>query len=472
MSGYLGFLAALCLICVVVVIRSRSKDKVLVTKDFKKFQRGYLIVYFIAMMSDWLQGPYVYALYAHYKFSRGEIAFLFIVGFGSSMVFGTFIGSLADRYGRRLNCLAFGIMYGLSCITKHFNNYGVLLVGRLLGGIATSILFSAFEAWMVSEHKQAAFPDDWLAHTFSAMTFGNGVVAIGAGIVASFAAANFGVVAPFDLSLICLIAGTAIIYSTWKENYGDKNSAPALNLKQGIAVIQQNPKVALLGLIQSCFESSMYLFVFMWTPTLEAVIPSGEVLPHGLVFACFMVSMMIGSNMFKTLLKFGPPESILRYAFAVAVVCLLVPAVTKNENFIMLSFCMFEAICGVYFPGMGVMRSQHLPEETRATIMNLFRIGLNLIVVVVLQQIDSMENTTVFMLCAMLLGTATLCQQYLFQATTGTKAQQAEAVADLQGQELLPSDSLDEETDNKDIEAGNSEAAKLVEEEKRTGKDQ
>ena len=243
MSGYLVFLSALCVVCAVVVIRSRSQDKALVTKDFKKFQRGYLMVYFIAMMSDWLQGPYVYALYAHYKFTRGEIAFLFIVGFGSSLVFGTFVGSLADRYGRRLNCLAFGILYGLSCLTKHFNNYSILLVGRLLGGVATSILFSAFEAWMVSEHKQAAFPDDWLAHTFSAMTFGNGIVAIVAGILASFAAANFGVVAPFDLSLICLIAGTAIIYSTWKENFGDKNSAPALNLKQGIEVIQQNPKV-------------------------------------------------------------------------------------------------------------------------------------------------------------------------------------------------------------------------------------
>ena len=411
------------------------------------------------MMADWLQGPYVYALYAHYKFTRGEIAFLFIVGFGSSMVFGTFIGSLADRYGRRLNCLAFGVLYGLSCLTKHFPNYTILLIGRLLGGVATSILFSAFESWMVSEHKQAAFPDDWLAHTFSAMTFGNGVVAIVAGVLASFAASNFGVVAPFDLSLVCLIAGTAIIYTTWKENYGDKNSAPALNLKQGIEVIQQNPKVALLGLIQSCFESSMYLFVFMWTPVLEAIVPKGEVLPHGLVFACFMVCMMIGSNMFKSLLKFGPPEDILRYTFVASIIALLVPAFSQNENVVMFSFCVFEAMCGVYFPGIGVLRSQYLPEETRATIMNLFRIGLNLIVVVVLQQIEMMDNQTVFMLCAMLLGTAALCQQYLYQATSGTKQQQAEVVADLQGQELPATDAESNDVEAVDVESGKSTRA-------------
>lgn len=46
---------------------------------------------------DWLQGPYVYALYAAYGFNQGDIGKLFIAGFGSSMVFGTVVGSLADK---------------------------------------------------------------------------------------------------------------------------------------------------------------------------------------------------------------------------------------------------------------------------------------------------------------------------------------------------------------------------------------
>lgn len=32
------------------------------------------------MAGDWLQGPYVYALYDHYGFSRGQIGKLFIAG--------------------------------------------------------------------------------------------------------------------------------------------------------------------------------------------------------------------------------------------------------------------------------------------------------------------------------------------------------------------------------------------------------
>jgi MFS family permease len=43
----------------------------------------------------------VYALYQKYGYSRDKIAFLFVAGFGSSMVAGTFVGSLADRVGRK-----------------------------------------------------------------------------------------------------------------------------------------------------------------------------------------------------------------------------------------------------------------------------------------------------------------------------------------------------------------------------------
>jgi hypothetical protein len=46
--------------------------------------RSYLVVYLLATLSDWLQGPYVYALYDAYGFSQHDIAVLFVAGFGSS----------------------------------------------------------------------------------------------------------------------------------------------------------------------------------------------------------------------------------------------------------------------------------------------------------------------------------------------------------------------------------------------------
>ena len=59
--------------------------------------RKYLVVYLLAALSDWLQGPYVYALYDAYGYSQHDIAVLFVAGFGSSMVFGSFVGGMADQ---------------------------------------------------------------------------------------------------------------------------------------------------------------------------------------------------------------------------------------------------------------------------------------------------------------------------------------------------------------------------------------
>ena len=36
---------------------------------------------------------------------------------------------------------------------EHVPSMRLLLLGRVLGGMSTSLLFSAFESWMVSEHR-------------------------------------------------------------------------------------------------------------------------------------------------------------------------------------------------------------------------------------------------------------------------------------------------------------------------------
>ena len=337
--------------------------------EFSKYQRSFLVVYLIMMMADWLQGPYVYALYHAYGFSKGQIGQLFIVGFGSSMIFGTFVGGLADKYGRRLNCLLFAVLYGISCFTKHFNNFEILLVGRLLGGISTSILFSAFETWMIHEHRAAGFADDLMSATFSLMTFGSSLVAIVAGLVASGLAASFGPVAPFDASLALLVVGGALIATGWRENFGEATGAISTgfdNFGRAWALLLSSPRMLLLGLVQSCFESAMYIFVFMWTPALEeslqahADMLAAEItpllaapklsLPHGLVFAIFMVCCMIGSKVFEWLIAGRPVEAFSRWVFALSAVALSVPVVTKNHSLQLLAFCVFEVCCGIYFP--------------------------------------------------------------------------------------------------------------------------
>ena len=316
MSFFTSVFVVLCIVCFALqyVQNKGALASAPTTPDFKKFQRVYLVVYFCAVLSDWLQGPYVYALYDHYKFTKQQIGILFIVGFGSSMLFGTFAGSMADRYGRKLSCIIYCFLYAISCLTKHSPDFNVLLLGRLTGGIATSILFSSFEAWLVGEHNKHFYPADWLNQTFSLATIGNSVMAILAGQMGAFVRDSFdSLVAPFDLAIVFLVVAFVFITLFWTENKGDTMSLSnprgdsRSKFQVAMDTFKRDPKVFLLGLIQSSFEGSMYIFVFMWTPKMEPLFPN---LPHGQVFGCFMACMMIGSSCVKYLMNTRPPPAL------------------------------------------------------------------------------------------------------------------------------------------------------------------
>ena len=158
----------------------------------------------------------MYELYVTYGFDQVQIAELFVCGFGSSMIVGTFIGGLADKLGRRVMCIAYCVCYIIACITKLVPEYWTLMLGRFLSGIATSLLFSVFESWMVCEHHKNGFGANLLGETFAYATFGNGLVAVIAGLIANFAVQSSGFVcAPFIVAIIPLTIVAVTVIMTW-----------------------------------------------------------------------------------------------------------------------------------------------------------------------------------------------------------------------------------------------------------------
>jgi hypothetical protein len=86
-------------------------------------------------------------------------------------------------------------------------------------------------------------------------------------------------------------------------------------------------KIALLGAIQSLFEGSMYTFVFLWTPALS---PNEEDIPHGFIFATFMLSSMLGSSIASRLLaRKLKVEGYMQIVFSISAFTLSLPVVTN-----------------------------------------------------------------------------------------------------------------------------------------------
>lgn len=393
-----ALLATLAIVCAVRAekrgtgrLGSKAKDE-----HFHGFQRTYLLVYLPAMMADWLQGPYVYALYQSYGFSQGDNAVLFTAGFAASAVFGTVIGSLADKMGRRKFAALFCLLYGASCLTKHVNSFSCLLVGRITGGIATSLLFSVFDSWMVSEHNARGFDAELLGSTFSLAVFSNSIVAIAAGEVGQMAADMVelthlgggvhygGYCSPFDAAIVCLVVSLLGLSALWPENYGQKSTSASSNslisnLCLALRTIQTQPQVLYCGVVCAFFEASMFIFVFMWTPALTE--EGAEKPPYGHIFAAFMVMSMMGSQLFSIQLGQRSVEEIGQVVLVASALCHVAPVFTSDATLRYCSFLLFELCVGMYFPMMGTLKGSVVPEEMRSAIYNIFRLPLNIIVV-------------------------------------------------------------------------------------------
>lgn len=145
-----------------------------------------------------------------------------------------------------------------------------------------------------------------------------------------------------------------------------------------------DPHLLVIGLTQTCFEGSMYLFVFLWVPSLQEASLSTAALPLGYIFSCFMIAMMLGSLLYTTICSFSDrahpgstahEEPLVLHAKLSSLVCavsalsLAIAITCKHDEHVRFwAFCAFEACVGMYYPVQGMLRGSLISNEHRATV--------------------------------------------------------------------------------------------------------
>ena len=122
----------------------------------------------------------------------------------------------------------------------------------------------------------------------------------------------------------------------------------------------------------------------------------------------------------------------MQYVFGVGALSLFVPFVITHTSLSeiaadkdgkllftgqleILAFCVFEGCVGLFWPSIMKMRSAYVPEESRATIINIFRIPLNLFVCIVLYNVSLFSVATYLGMCSAFLMLAAYCQMQLYK---------------------------------------------------------
>ena len=168
-----------------------------------------------------------------------------------------------------------------SVLMKHCKLFHVLLMGRVGGGIATSLLFSVFESWLICAHQERGLgysiqgsvtkedEEKWVAKSLSASMYGSSLVAIGSGVLANMLVERSGKMRPwngnvdsciyiggyisaFDACLVPLTLCATLIIISWEENYGDDAVAPSFKSIEGKVVSSDDLKEHLSDHPEGC----------------------------------------------------------------------------------------------------------------------------------------------------------------------------------------------------------------------------
>ncbi|KAH8649902.1 hypothetical protein BX600DRAFT_441995 [Xylariales sp. PMI_506] len=425
--------------------------------------------------NDVLQGPYLYTLLRDEKrFSPYTVAILYTTVYSAAALSAPISGYLADRFGRRAACLAFCAIHSLASLSVLFDALEILVLGRVAGGVGLTLLWSAFESWMVTEHKARGLDAPGspvpLSAMFGIMTTANCITAILAGVLAHCVVLALGSKRdPFIFGLVLDAVAAVLMLRTWNENYGVQSSTSGATLStaveddlmpegtdidatkdlrateserswlQGVVETLQDGRIWVLSFVSCCFEGTMFLFMFYWPGALQdahaaqhpedGLVSDGETssssvvaVPHGVIFANFMATMVIGALSFHFVMRSryrstaaaaaaaavpyhpmtapedldaapsSPSERSTCIPAAMLAAALLVAgmsfaaaaALGRNELQLFCAFLALEACNGIYVPSIAYQRGQLVGDAGRASVYGLMNIPLFIFVIAAL----------------------------------------------------------------------------------------
>ncbi|GBG26041.1 Molybdate-anion transporter [Hondaea fermentalgiana] len=357
----------------------------------------FLVVNGVVRLADWLQGTNMYTLYDSYGL---DVSKLFLTGFLTSAVASAFVGGYVDLYGRKRGILMYCALEITIQALEHVPRMDVLLVGRVLGGISTALLFSTFESWVVAEHSARGLPAEALERMFAYNSIINGLSAVLAGVLARAAHGVAGEIGPFQLALALSAVVGVIVAVRWPENYGSAHESAQ---GQGGSILSAAPAVWMLCLIQACFEGAMYTFVVMWVPSFLHLATAADAArpPTELLFSSLMVALSLGGLVFEMVRETTGLVAIGVALLVFSGLSLLVASAvlersSKKEEMIVSwfpsafpgmphdlllgAFCVFELCCGAFEPWASTLRARLIDPSAMASVVATMRIPLNLAV--------------------------------------------------------------------------------------------
>jgi len=144
-----------------------------------------------------------------------------------------------------------------------------------------------------------------------------------------------------------------------KCTFSIRNQNFLSNCSKGLCALLDSDNILLLGGVQMAVESCMYIFIFLWTPVLLPAQP-----PLGMVFASFMVCVIMGSSIYNLMLARGIKSETVLVLCPIVIASGMIActfttgprASLKDTILSYFAFLCMEVAFGMYFPASSYLK--------------------------------------------------------------------------------------------------------------------
>ena len=358
----------------------------------------YLLAYLLARAAMWSKAPYIYTLFMTvHKFSFVEIGRLYLIDAISAFFFGPITGQLADKYGRRRFCRYYNYSVILNLLLRMQGERWSAYLAQIITGFGTNLINTTFEAWVVSESENDFMgyrkeADRFRRKLFVKVNFYDEIISILILIICSIVYSYYGIYAPFWISIFFSLSSLFAIRIYWKENLSliKKENSLLEQIKEAMIEFKK-VDVLCIGLIEGIILACLNIFLFSWTPILKQS-TQGEMNP-GLIFTSMTLAMIVGTKCCKVFIAYLNCDNYISIVVCSFLQGIFLFLTYYKDSFLsrLVLLCLFDGLIGFYNPLNSIIKSNILLEKYRALLMNLFRVPLNIYVIIVLLTISHLN---------------------------------------------------------------------------------
>ena len=372
-----------------------------------KLKTRYLLAYLLARAAMWAKAPYIYTLFMSvHKFSFVEIGRLYLVDAVSALIFGPITGQLADKYGRKKFCRFYNYSVLINIILRLLGDRLTAYLAQIVTGFGSGLINTTFEAWVVSESDREFMGYGKEAERFRRKLFVKAnlydeIISILILIICAVVYSYLGIYAPFVISFTFSLLSLLVIAKNWKENALSKSETIMAQMKGALREFKKG-EVLGIGLIEGIVMACLNMFLFSWTPILKQSTSGG--MNPGFIFTSMVLTMIVGTKICKLLIVYLYCDYFISITGCLFLQCIFLILTYYKDSFLerLIFLCAFDGLIGFYNPVNSVLKSKILVEKYRALLMNLFRVPLNIYVIIVLLTIRYINSFTVALISGIL----------------------------------------------------------------------